>query len=449
MKTLRSVMTSMARSPLKSTLTLLTVGLGVGVLIFALSISAAFSRLMKNELEKEGIVVMVANAKTDETTGEMEPVRPAQFDQNVLDVLKSDVGGVEAVSPVGGGMGFDMFSQLVAGKTSYQIRSVVSSSEQYAAVMGLDLISGAFFTAEDVAGGTKKVVISESLAEIFFGSASEAVGKTLRPPTPAAPASSSSSGSSGQSTVARRAFVMPAFTVAGVFKDVSELQRTSYGVGDLIVPYTAMLPPGANIQMARQFSMTTIAMRVKGSGLATVEARVREALSLRYGADVSVAVWEGTPRGESSTLQQARSTVATFSLVVNLLGFVLLVTGSIGILSIMLVEVLGRSRQIAIERALGASKRIIAREYFTRSLLVSAASAVVGIALALALASPLKNLVIPIFNGVRAADLTGSVITPAAVGLSVASALLVGGVFGVFPVLPTLRANISDGMREG
>jgi putative ABC transport system permease protein len=134
--------------------------------------------------------------------------------------------------------------------------------------------------------------------------------------------------------------------------------------------------------------------------------------------------------------------------VVNLLGFILLVTGSIGILSIMLVEVLGKHRQIAIERALGASGQIVMREYFTRSLILSALSAAVGVALAIAFAGPLKSLVLPIFNGISAADLGSNVITPMAVGIGVASALIVGGVFGVFPVLPALRANIAEGMRE-
>ena len=66
-----------------------------------------------------------------------------------------------------------------------------------------------------------------------------------------------------------------------------------------------------------------------------------------------------------------RQTVTTFSLVVNLLGFILLAAASIGILSIMLVDVLGRSREIAIERALGASKMAIFKQFFTRSTIVS------------------------------------------------------------------------------
>ena len=87
-------------------------------------------------------------------------------------------------------------------------------------------------------------------------------------------------------------------------------------------------------------------------------------------------------------------------------------------------------------------------EYFARYILMAAFAAVVGLALAVGLAGPLRQLVLPIFNGVRAADLGASVITPGAALIGVASALVVGGVFGVFPVIPALHANIAEGMRE-
>lgn len=465
MKTIRSVLSSLARSPLKSTLTLLTVGLGVGVLIFALSISSAFTQLFRRQLEQDGIVVMVANAEINKDTGEMEIIRPPQFDGKVMDVLRTDVAGVKAVSPVSGGMdggmGGGYFNQIAAGTSTYRIRSVTTTNEEYARLMGLEFVAGSFFTADDVKSGARKVVISKTLAEILYGSAEAALNQIMKPPaptvvrttqTPTAQANQGGQGQQGGQTrdfgAERRAFVMPTFTVVGVFKDVGELQRTSFGVGDLIMPYTGTLPQGINVEMIQRFMLTNLALRVQGSGLKTVEAQVRTALAQQYGDDVKVEVWEGTPGGQTATLEQARATVATFSLVVNLLGFVLLVTGSIGILSIMLVEVLGRSREIALERALGASRRIIAQEYFTRSMLLSALSAVVGVALALVLSVPLKQLVLPIFSGVSSADLSGSVITLGAIGIGVGAALLVGGVFGVFPVIPALRTNISDGMRE-
>ncbi|MDE0218468.1 MAG: hypothetical protein OXJ90_04275 [Spirochaetaceae bacterium] len=54
----------------------------------------------------------------------------------------------------------------------------------------------------------------------------------------------------------------------------------------------------------------------------------------------------------------------------NLLGALPLATDCASILSLMTVEVLSRSRQIALSRTFGAAKAVIVREFLSRSLLM-------------------------------------------------------------------------------
>ena len=435
MRTIRSVLTSLTRSPVKSTVTLSTVGLGVGVLIFALSISGAFSRLVSEQLEKEGLVVMVANVEIDED-GELQAIRPPQFDGNVIDALRTGVSGAASASPVA----FVPWTEFLVGGSQYRFRSVVGVNEDYLDVMGLEVVAGSAFTAEDVAQGVREAMVSETMAEVLFGSPVDALGQVIQPP-----AATQGQGQAGQ----RRRFTPPTYTVRGVFGDPSEIQRRAYGVGDMIVPSTSAFPSNVNSAMLERFLNSRISLRVQGSGLATIESQVREALAQQYGDDVKAEVWEGRPDGGTAALEEARATVATFSLVVNLLGFVLLVTGCIGILSIMLVEVLGRTREIAVERAVGASRGVIAREFFARSLIMVSAAALIGVALSLLLSGPLTELVVPIFRGTTQAELGGSVISLTAILIGVGSAIGVGGLFGVLPVFSALRVPIAEGMREG
>ncbi|MCY4377275.1 MAG: ABC transporter permease [Spirochaetaceae bacterium] len=440
MRTIRSVLTSLTRSPVKSTVTLSTVGLGVGVLIFALSISGAFNRLVSEQLEKEGLVVMVANVEIDED-GELQQVRPPQFDANVVDALRTGVSGAGAASPVA----FVPWTEFVVGGQQYRFRSVVGVNEDYLDVMGLEVVAGSAFTAEDVAQGVREALVSETMAEVLFGSSVDALGQVIQPPAPTQAQQGQGQGQGGGG----RRFTPPTYTVRGGFGDPSEIQRRAYGVGDMIVPMTSAFPSNVNSARLQQFLSSRIALRVQGSGLATIESQVRGALAQQYGDDVTAEVWEGRPDGGSAALEEARATVATFSLVVNLLGFVLLVTGCIGILSIMLVEVLGRTREIAVERAVGASRGVIAREFFARSLIMVSAAALIGVALSLLLSGPLTELVVPIFRGTTQAELGGSVISLAAIAIGVGSAIGVGGLFGVLPVFSALRVPIAEGMREG
>lgn len=435
MRTIRSVLTGLARSPVKSFVTLSTVGLGVGVLIFALSISGAFSRLVSDQLERGGLVVMVANVERDED-GALQQVRPPQFDGNAIDALRTGVSGAVAASPVA----FTPWTEFVVAGANYRFRSVVGVNEDYLDVMGLEVVAGSAFTAADVAEGVRAAMLSETMAEVLFGSPLEALGQVIRPPA-------SRQGAGGGGGFGRN-FTPPTYTVRGVFGDPSEIQRRAYGVGDMIVPMTSAFPSTVNASRLAGVLNSRIALRVRGSGLATIESQARGAVAQQYGDGVTVEVWEGRTDGETAALDEARSTVATFSLVVNLLGFVLLVTGCIGILSIMLVEVLGRTREIAVERAVGASRGMIAREFFARSLIMVGAAAVIGVALSLLLSGPLTELVVPIFRGTTQAELGGAVIDLAAIAIGVGAAVGAGGLFGVLPVFSALRVPIAEGMRE-
>lgn len=435
MRTIRSVLTGLARSPVKSFVTLSTVGLGVGVLIFALSISGAFSRLVSDQLERGGLVVMVANVERDED-GALQQVRPPQFDGNAIDALRTGVSGAVAASPVA----FTPWTEFVVAGANYRFRSVVGVNEDYLDVMGLEVVAGSAFTAADIAEGVRAAMLSETMAEVLFGSPLEALGQVIRPPA-------SRQGAGGGGGFGRN-FTPPTYTVRGVFSDPSEIQRRAYGVGDMIVPMTSAFPSTVNASRLAGVLNSRIALRVQGSGLATIESQARGAVAQQYGDGVTVEVWEGRTDGETAALDEARSTVATFSLVVNLLGFVLLVTGCIGILSIMLVEVLGRTREIAVERAVGASRGMIAREFFARSLIMVGAAAVIGVALSLLLSGPLTELVVPIFRGTTQAELGGAVIDLAAIAIGVGAAVGAGGLFGVLPVFSALRVPIAEGMRE-
>ncbi len=441
MQTLRSVLNSLARSPFKSSITLATVGLGVGVLIFALSISTAFTRLIAENLERNGRVVMVANARWDEA-GALESVKPFQFDGRAPDALLHGVVGARSASPVTP----TGWTDFEAEGATYQIRNVLGVGESYLDVMGLDLLIGSPITAAMLATGERHALLSATLAELLFGSPADAIGRTIRPPMPEVSIQGGGDLPDGALDMLRD-LLSPSFTVGGVFADPSELQRRAYGIADMLVPATATVP-GKAVDFMDGFLMSRLALLVEGGGFDTIESQVRAALAQQYSDDVAVVVWEGQPAGGSADLEEARSTVRTFSLVVNLLGFVLLVTGCVGILSIMLVEVLGRTRQIAIARAFGATKGTMLREFLARSLVLVGGACAIGVALSLFLSGPLTGLVMPIFRGVTEADLGGTVVSAGGVLVGVAAALGVGGLMGVLPLFSALATPIAEGIRD-
>ena len=413
----------------------MSVGFGVGVLIISIGMSSGFGDLIESQLESQGIVLSFANTELS-ADGELETVRPPQSDANILSHIKAEVSGLDAISPVAP----VEWNEFVANNVVYRVRSVLGVNEQYADVMGLELIAGNHFAVEDIETGAKSAIISEELATLLFGGAEAAIGQIVSPP------SGDSSQSSDGAGAGRRKMSQPVYTVVGVVGDALDLQRKTYGVADMIGPYTSVFPAGFNSQQAASFFLAQGVLRVTGASYKTVEAQLREVLTRSYGGDFLLETWEGGPNGDSWFIEEMRNNVSTFAIVVNLLGFILLAVASIGILSIMLLEVLGKSREIAIERAMGASKFGIVKEFAMRSVIVSSMSAAVGVALAVLLSGPLTTLVLPIFAGVEIAEF-GSVISIESIFLGSATAIAIGGVFGTFPVFSVLRPGIADSIR--
>ena len=415
MRTLRAAPTGLGSSPLKSALLLATIALGVAALISALSISTALNRLMVERLERDGLVVHVYDAA--------DPGQPSYpLNQQAVDALMSEVTGAAAAS---------LFQTLasdeyVVGGTTYQVRTAVTASASYLRVMGLEMIAGASVDTP------RQAVISAGLAEVLYGSAAAALGQTLQT---APPRMTVRGDVSPEAAANFRRASMPAYVVRGVFRDPDELRRRVYEIADLVVG----LDPDSGDRPA-------ITLRATGTSLAAIESQVRAALARQYGHDAAVAVAQASSSANLHDLDP-RSTVRTLSLILNLLAVLILITGGVGLLSLMMVEVLSRSRQIALARAFGASKRTIAAEFLRWSVVMAAAASAVGVVLSLFLSAPLVSLVTGVFRDATI-DLTGPVVTPTAAAAGVASAIGVGGLLGPLPVFSALAAPIAEGIRD-
>ena len=428
MRTLRSALTSLGRSPVKASAMLATVGLGIAVLIFALSISTATARLVDERLGRGELVVTV-RVTVKSATARRLPSSPSEYRREVTDALSRDIAGAVAVSPTESGS----LSSFMVGQDTYQVRGVIGASEAYLDVMRLELIAG-----REPAAGSPDVLISESLADVLFGSPVAALGQPMQTAKPRLEIR-------GEVTAddIRTALPMALYTVRGVFADPDELRRRVYDIADMMVP----LRHGPVGRTRTVLTTSWFVARVTDSRLATVESQVRSALAARFGEELTVEVWEGGT-GMGFQLESLRSTVRIFSLVVNLLGVLLMAAGSVGLLSIMAVEALSRSREIALSRAFGAAKAMIAREFFARSLIMVGAASVLGVALSLFLSAPLTDVVRPVFRGMTGVELTGPVITPAAIVPGVAASLGIGGLLGTLPVVSALSAPIAEGIRD-
>lgn len=415
-------------------MTILAVALGTGILIISFSAGSILESEVLSRMNQSGIILYGANGEWS-SDGTLELERPGQLDKNIFETLVLEGGSISDAAII---MDNPVDEMTVNGKT-YQLRSSVGTSPSYFDIFELEIIAGVEMTEEDYDSGFKKVWLTEDTAVMLFGTAENAVGQRVAPP-----GNRFSRGPGGSS----QREIITQYSVAGVYANPTEVARRSYGIADVIIPMTSVLPNSDFASRMLDFMSGHFAVKSSSTSVEKTQAEIASVIENNYGYDVSLVVWEGSPDGASSYMEELRQAISIFTVSVNILGIVLLLTSSLGIFSIMVVEALGRRREIALERSLGASQVRVVKEFWSWSIMLSLFGALIGVILALAIGKPVLGTMAPLLGelssdfsssaGIRLTSLLGGFLL--AVGC--------GGVLGLLPAFSAVKGNIADTLRE-
>ncbi|OGL25995.1 hypothetical protein A2708_01945 [Candidatus Saccharibacteria bacterium RIFCSPHIGHO2_01_FULL_49_21] len=145
-----------------------------------------------------------------------------------------------------------------------------------------------------------------------------------------------------------------------------------------------------------------------------------------------------------SVLQQyellniANKVVDSMTAFISGLGAISLLVGGIGIMSIMLVSVSERSREIGIRKAIGATNRQVLNQFLLEGMALSISGGIIGIILSLVV-----NGLLRVYTNLEPVINLRVLVVAAAVSVAV------GIVFGVAPALKAARKNPIDALRNG
>jgi putative ABC transport system permease protein len=117
-------------------------------------------------------------------------------------------------------------------------------------------------------------------------------------------------------------------------------------------------------------------------------------------------------------------------------GLITLIVGGIGIMNIMLVSVRERTREIGVRRALGARRRTIVTQFLFESVVVSLVGGMAGTAVGLG-AAKLVAAITPL----------AAAVTPLAVVVGVVFSTLVGILFGLWPAWSAANLDPVEALR--
>jgi putative ABC transport system permease protein len=402
---LRVALRALAINKLRSALTMLGIVIGVGAVIVMIGVGAGAQKRVEEQIRALGSnLLLVMPGATTAGGVRMGFGSGSTLSEDDVAAINREIPEALAAPALRGS------AQVIWGNANWSTQ-IFGVTPEYLDVRQWPLASGRVFEPAEAASAAKVCLIGATVARQLFGGA-DPVDETIR-------------------------IKRVPFTVIGVL-DTKGQSLMGNDQDDLILMplSTARTRVIGSANAAKNRAVGTIWIKA-GDGIdaAAVESQVRSLLRQRHrlqpGADDDFSLRN---LAEVMAAQEASSRV--LALLLAAVASVSLLVGGIGIMNIMLVSVTERTREIGLRMAVGARTRDILGQFLVEAVTLSLIGGLVGIAVGLAAAFAIAS-----FAGWHIA------LSPAAVGLAVAFAFVIGVFFGFYPARKAARLNPVEALR--
>ena len=399
----KTALRQILRSQLRSVLTALGIIIGVGTIVAMTAIGNGAKAQVEAQVASLGrnVIMIYPGSINSSSTG----VRLGYGSSVTLSVgdakaIADQIGEVVAVSPE-----IYDFDQAVAGNQNWKVK-VYGEAPDFFDIRQWSLAEGEAFSDADVRGAAKIAVIGQTAATQLF-EREDPVGKTIR--------------------------------IKGVpFKVIGLLQPKGFDVRGhdqdnvVVVPYTSAMERLMG-QNANLYAINVGA--ADGADLAAVQDKIANLLRQRHriepGKDDDFIV-----RNQLEIAQTATATAHTMTILLGAIASISLIVGGIGIMNIMLVSVMERTREIGVRMAVGARSGDILQQFLVEAFTLSSLGGGIGIVFGVGMSK--------LFSAV--ADWP-TLVSPGAVLVAFGFSAAVGIFFGFYPAHRASQLDPIEALR--
>lgn len=368
----------------RTALTLLGIIIGVAAMIIMLAVGNGSKQKVLDQISSLGTNIMQVRpgAPGIRSSGDIATLIPAD-----AKAIENQIDNIIVVVPERSGV-----KTIRYGNVDYssQVQGVGAG---FSLARDWKVINGTFFTQQDVDGYAATAVLGTTVADIFFKD-TDPVGKFLLVGN------------------------IP-FEIIGVMESKGAAPWGGDQDNTIFVPYTT-----AMVRLLGSNYLNSITIKVEDvTRIAETEMAITELIKARHNAeDFSV-------RNTASFIEMATETQNTLTILLGAVAAISLLVGGIGVMNIMLVSVVERTREIGIRMATGARTFDIMTQFITEAAVVCTIGGLLG-----ALIGFGAGLMLSFFD-------VQIMFTLAPPLLAFSSAIITGIVFGYLPARKASRLD--------
>lgn len=394
---LLSAWRSVVAHKLRSFLTTLGIVIGVAAVIGLLAIGQGAQNEIIANIESLGANLVQITPRTGAGGSPTLSVEDAR-------AIEAQVANVKTVAPV-----VRATHQVVAdGQDTIAIS--IGTTPSYLLAYNLEVASGSFFSDYDVARSARVAVLGSNTAEDLFGDANP-VGQEIKM----------------GGTVVR---------IIGVLKPkgAAIMSPDDYVILPLafMQQFTTQQRTAQGEHVVHSIALSVGDAQYSAQVVAETTDLLRERHRLLPDADDDFQILS-----TDDIAAQVSEAMGIMTIFLGAIAAISLLVGGIGVMNIMLVSVLERTREIGIRKALGARERDIWTQFLIEAALLTLTGGAIGIAFGYGIAAGVGYFVQEITP----------VVTPDVVILAATVSVSIGLFFGFYPAWQASRLNPIDALR--
>ncbi len=402
---IKEALESLSANKLRTGLTMLGIVIGVAAVVAMTAIGQGASSSITSSIESMGTnLIYVSRA--------WENANPQALTLSDAEAIVESGGAphVMAVAP-----SVNTSRTVVYGDDSIST-TINGVTPDYATVRNTSVSTGRFINDEDIDAKSTVAVLGSDVVDELFGSDVGVVGQKIR-------------------------IGNMLYEVIGILESSGSSSMGSSADNQIIVPITTAF----SRLIARSNANNEVDMiSVSAVDSESIDAAVSEVTSLlRSRHDISSDEDDDfNIMSMESMTEAATSITGVLTVFLGGIAAISLLVGGIGIMNIMLVSVIERTKEIGLRKAVGATNSDILLQFMVESLIIGLVGGVLGVALAWVLTIAIKNIA-----AASSFSLT-PVITFGSVLLALGFSIGVGLVFGIYPANRASKLEPVEALRS-
>lgn len=387
MDNIRLALARLIRKPARSIMIMTGVAVGVFSIVVINGVSDSGREVIAAQLDTMGLYGM--SVKFDQSSD-------MYFTEKDINSITQNIEGIKAITPISA----DYKSVTVNDETTDCV--IWGVNDRADAAMNLNITHGEMLSRTDYYDSTAVCLVTEDFADKFFLSPAAAVGRNI-----------------SVSYSSRKVD----FTIKGVIKAGSEGLSTAlseYVPAFIYVPNTTHTTCNGK-NMTQRLAIKTYEEFDENS----VAQKIVRYLNVSYNGQGGFAIENLNDKKDSFD-----GVLSTVTDVLSAIGGISLFVSGISIMTVMMITVKERTREIGIKKSIGAQDGHILAEFLTEAVIISGVGSIVGIVCA--------ALIMGLAGNITSIDISINVLEYLSTSVL---AIVIGVIFSLVPALSAARLD--------